>query len=155
MDIKEAIRAGLQELILPQLKRLEDDNLQIRTILDLTNKRLDDVNAHLVDQSRRIDTLRTEIKSEIQELRTELKGDIQDLRTELKGEIHELRTDLKEEIHALSLRMDLMNKRLDDQGARMDRMSEAMVRREEQERLTQRIISLEHKYHFVEQRLAA
>ena len=133
MDIKEAIRAGLQELILPQLKRLEDDNLQIRTILDLTNKRLDDVNAHLVDQSRRIDTLRTE----------------------LKGEIQGLRKELKEEIHALSLRMDLMNKRLDDQGGRMDRMSEAMVRREEQERLIQRIISLEHKYHVVEQRLAA
>ncbi len=144
MDIKEAIRAGLQELILPQLKRLEDDNLQIRTILDLTNKRLDDLTTHLVDQSRRIDALRTE-----------LKGEIHELRPELKGEIQELRTELKEEIHALSLRMDMMNKRLDDQGARMDRMSEAMVRREEQEKLTQRIISLEHKYEFVEQRLAA
>ena len=132
MDIKEAIRAGLQELILPQLKRLEDDNKQIRTILDLTNKRLDDVNAHIVDQSRRIDSLRTELKDEIQGLRSEL----------------------KEEIHSLSLRMDKMNGRIDDIGARMDRMSEAMVRREEQERLAQRVISLEHKYQWVEKRLA-
>lgn len=124
MDIKEAIRSGLQELILPQLKRLEDDNLQIRTILDLTNKRLDDVNAHIVDQSRRIDALRTELKEEVHELRSEL-----------KKEIHEFRLELKEEINGLSLRMDAMNKRLDDQGGRMDRMSEAMARREEQENL--------------------
>ena len=151
MDIKEAIRAGLQELILPQLKRLEDDNLQIRTILDLTNKRLDDVNkrlddvnAHIVDQSRRIDALRTELKEEIHALRTELKEENQALRTELK-----------KEIQGLSLRMDSMNKRLDDQGGRMDRISEAMVRREEQERLAQRIVSLEHRCNWVEQRLAA
>jgi len=124
VDIKEAIRSGLQELILPQLKRLEDDNLQIRTILDLTNKRLDDVNAHIVDQSRRIDALRTELKEEVHELRSEL-----------KKEIHEFRLELKEEINGLSLRMDAMNKRLDDQGGRMDRMSEAMARREEQENL--------------------
>jgi chromosome segregation ATPase len=133
MDIKEAVRAGLQELILPELNRLKDDNLQLRTILDLTNKRLDDVNAHIVDQSRRIDVLRTE----------------------LKEEIHAVRTELKEEIHGLSLRMDSMNNRLDNQSDRMDRMTEAMVRRDEQERLIVRVSTLEHRFEKMEQVKAA
>ena len=129
MDIKEAIRAGLQELILPELNRLKDDNLQIKTILDLTNqrlddvnKRLDDMNAHIVDQSRRIDAVRTELKAEI---------------------------------HALSLRMDSMNKRLDDQSDRMAQIAEAMARREEQERLIIRVTTLEHRFEKMEQSKAA
>lgn len=133
MDIKEALRSGLQELILPELHRLKDDNLQIKTILDLTNKRLDDVNAHIVDQSRRIDAVRTELKEEIQTTRIEL----------------------NERIDSLSMRMDSMNKRLDDQGARMDRMTEAMVRREEQERLTVRMTTLEHRFERMEESIAA
>ena len=140
MDIKEALRTGLQELILPELNRLKDDNLQIKTILDLTNKRLDDVNkrlddvnAHIVDQSRRIDAVRTELKEEIQTTRIEL----------------------NERIDSLSMRMDSMNKRLDDQGARMDRMTEAMVRREEQERLTMRMTTLEHRFDRMEESIAA
>ncbi len=133
MDIKEALRTGLQELILPELNRLKDDNFQIKTILDLTNKRLDDVNAHIVDQSRRIDAVRTELKEEIQTTRIEL----------------------NERIDSLSMRMDSMNKRLDDQGARMDRMTEAMVRREEQERLTVRMTTLEHRFERMEESIAA
>lgn len=33
--------------------------------LDLTNKRLDDINIHFPDQSRRIDELRSELKGKI------------------------------------------------------------------------------------------
>jgi len=42
-------------MILPELKTLQQDVSEIKGILSLTNKRLDDVNTHLVDQSRRID----------------------------------------------------------------------------------------------------
>jgi len=51
----ESIRAGFKELILPELDRIKEGNRNIRAILEVTNKRLDDVNLHLADQSRRID----------------------------------------------------------------------------------------------------
>ena len=55
MEIMESIRAGFKELILPELDRIKEENREIRAILEVTNKRLDDVNLHLADQSRRID----------------------------------------------------------------------------------------------------
>jgi septal ring factor EnvC (AmiA/AmiB activator) len=55
MEVKEAVRAGLQEWILPVLNSIRDDNAQIKTILELTNKRLDDINTHFADQNTRID----------------------------------------------------------------------------------------------------
>ncbi|MBI5183226.1 MAG: hypothetical protein HY999_02555 [Nitrospinae bacterium] len=55
MDIKEAIRSGLKEFILPELDSIKNENREISIKLDMTNKRLDDINLHLVDQSRRID----------------------------------------------------------------------------------------------------
>ena len=55
MEIKESIRAGLKELILTEIDKIREENTEIKTILNLTNKRLDDINLHLIDQSRRID----------------------------------------------------------------------------------------------------
>ena len=57
MDVKEAVIAAFKEMILPEVKTLQQDVSEIKGILSLTNKRLDDVNTHLVDQSRRIDAL--------------------------------------------------------------------------------------------------
>jgi len=54
MEIMESIRAGFKELILPELDRIKEENREIRAILEVTNKRLDDMNLHLADQSRRI-----------------------------------------------------------------------------------------------------
>ena len=55
MDVKEAVIAAFKEMILPEVKTLQQDVSEIKGVLSLTNKRLDDVNTHLVDQSRRID----------------------------------------------------------------------------------------------------
>ena len=79
MDIKESIRSGLQELILPELSKIKEENANIKTILDLTNKRLDDINQHLVDQSRRIDETNKRIdetNERIDNLRVELRTEI-------------------------------------------------------------------------------
>jgi hypothetical protein len=65
--MKELIVSALQELIVPELDRIKEENGQIKAILELTNKRLDDVNLHLTDQSRRIDSIREEVGSEIKE----------------------------------------------------------------------------------------
>ncbi|MDD3582307.1 MAG: hypothetical protein PHW74_14985 [Desulfobacca sp.] len=55
MDVKEAVIAAFKEIILPELKTVQQDVSEIKGVLSLTNKRLDDVNRHLVDLSRRID----------------------------------------------------------------------------------------------------
>ena len=65
--MKELIVSALQELIVPELDRIKEENGQIKAILELTNKRLDDVNLHLTDQSRRIDSIREEVGSEVKE----------------------------------------------------------------------------------------
>ena len=55
MEFVDSLRAALKELILPELDRIKQENVEINAKLGLTNKRLDDINLHLVDQSRRID----------------------------------------------------------------------------------------------------
>ena len=68
MEIMESIRAGFKELILPELDRIKEENREIRAILEVTNKRLDDVNLHLADQSRRIDETNKRIDAVREEL---------------------------------------------------------------------------------------
>lgn len=55
MNVKEAVLAALKELILPELQVIKHEQAEFKATLALTNRRLDDMNAHLVDQSRRID----------------------------------------------------------------------------------------------------
>lgn len=67
MEIKDAIRTTIRELIVPELDKIKEENSEIKAILLLTNKRLDDINSHLVDQSRRIDAVREELSQRIDE----------------------------------------------------------------------------------------
>ena len=55
MDIKETLQSVLKELILPELNTLKTEQVRINERLNGIDKRLADINAHLVDQSRRID----------------------------------------------------------------------------------------------------
>ena len=55
MEIKDAVLAALKELIVPELNSIKNESKEIKARLDLTNKRLDDINIHLADHSRRID----------------------------------------------------------------------------------------------------
>jgi len=55
MNVKEAVLAALKELIVPEIQEIKREQGEFKVALGLTNKRLDDINAHLVDQSRRID----------------------------------------------------------------------------------------------------
>jgi len=66
--MKETIKALLQELILPELKDIKDTLLRHEERLNAINKRIDDINLHLADQSRRIDELRQELTGRINEI---------------------------------------------------------------------------------------
>jgi len=74
----ESIRAAFKELIVPELDRIKEENREIRAILEVTNKRLDDVNIHMADQSRRIDSIREELGQRIDSARKELRSEIKE-----------------------------------------------------------------------------
>jgi hypothetical protein len=50
MDMMEALKKALQEMVIPELIRAE--NAEIKVTLQLTNKRLDNINLQLADHSR-------------------------------------------------------------------------------------------------------
>lgn len=79
MDIKETVGSVLKDLIVPELDKIKEENKEIKAILILTNKRLDDINLHLADQSRRIDESNKRID--------ETNKRIDDLRVELRSEM--------------------------------------------------------------------
>jgi chromosome segregation ATPase len=72
MDIKETVGSVLKELIVPELNKIKEENKEIKTTLVLTNKRLDDINLHLADQSRRIDSVREDLSERIDSVREDL-----------------------------------------------------------------------------------
>ncbi|MEW6490589.1 MAG: hypothetical protein AB1578_22090 [Thermodesulfobacteriota bacterium] len=55
MEMTDAFKRMLHESVLPELGAIRAENAEIKSILQLTNKRIDDIQAQLVDQSRRID----------------------------------------------------------------------------------------------------
>jgi hypothetical protein len=121
MEIMEAIRAAIKELILPDLDRIREESKEIKAILNLNNKRLDDVNLHLVDQSRRIDAVREELTGRLDETNRRIDA-------------------IREE---LTSRIDDTNRFIIKTNLRLDRLYEMVVRREEHVSLTERVIHLE------------
>ena len=69
---KEGVVTAIKNFILPELKEIKDNQTKMSIRLDAVEKRLSDINGHLVDQSRRID----ETNNRIDEVRTELTGRI-------------------------------------------------------------------------------
>jgi len=68
MSTRDVIVGAIKELILPELETMRRDNEELKVRLELTNKRLDDINLHLADQSRRIDEMNKRIDSVRDEL---------------------------------------------------------------------------------------
>ena len=141
MEIADAVRKIFQDMIVPELGKIREENQKIVAILELTNKRLDDVNTHLADQSRRIDDVRSELTSEISSVRSELTLQISGTRSELISRM--------EDIHS-----DLVN-RLDANNKRIDRFFLTAATKEEQARNDARLFRLELGLEEVKQRLAA
>jgi len=143
MDISETVKKVLQEVVVPDLGKIKDENSKILAILDLTNKRLDDVTTHLADQSRRIDETNKridEVRAEFTKRFDETNKRIDDIRAELT-----LRFD---EIHS-----DLIN-RLDANNARIDRFFETAVTKYEHGKMEERVTRLERDIDVIRRQLA-
>lgn len=137
MEIKETVQKLLQEMVVPDLSKIRDENTKILAILEVTNKRLDDVNTHLADQSRRID----ETNKCIDEVRSELGQRIDEVRSELGQRI--------DEIHS-----DLVN-RLDANNARIDHFFETTVTKYEHGKMDERVSRLERGMEVLRRQIAA
>ena len=137
MEIMESIRVAFKEMIVPELDRIKEENREIRAILDVTNKRLDDVNIHLADQSRRIDSLREELGSEIKETNKRIDSVREDLGQRIDSVREKLGFEIKE-----------TNKRI-------DRLYEVIVRRDEHSQVVQRLMTLERDVDELKRKLAA
>ncbi len=70
--VVEKAKKIIQDIVLPELEVIKGENRDIKTILELTNKRLDDITAHLVDQSRRIDEMNRSLIARIDETNNRL-----------------------------------------------------------------------------------
>ncbi len=113
MELSEAIKKALKEMVLPELSQIHEEYREIKTILELTNRRLDDVNIHLADQSRRIDETNKRID-------------------ETNQKIDVIHMDL---IH----RIDGTNKRIDEVVFSIGRLHDVVIRREEHEDLKEKV----------------
>jgi hypothetical protein len=148
MDIIEGVRTAIKEMMLSELDRIREENQEIKAILEMTNKRLDDMNLHLADQSRRIDAVREELGARIETLRIELTARIESVRADLTTRNDETNN----RIDYNNRRMDSMSEKIDD---RLNRLYESIVRREEHSGLERRVLSIEQDVAEMKQRLAA
>ena len=204
MEIKD-IMTALKELVLPELKEIRHEQAELKTALNLTNKRLDDINIHLADQSRRLDETNQRIdavredligrldetnkridtvREELSERLDETNKCIDTVRADLTGRIDMSRAELTSHIDDNTRRIDETNKRIDENSRRIDsiqgelsqriiavhndvilridktndrlnRLYEAIVRRNEHEELKKRLDLLEQDLSAVKQRFAA
>jgi uncharacterized coiled-coil DUF342 family protein len=143
MEIAETVKKVIQELIVPELNIIKAENREIRAILGLTNKRLDDMSGHLIDQSRRID----EINKRIDEINKRI------------DETNKRIDELNKRIDETNERMDHLRVELRDEIAktnmRIDRLYEVIVRREEHEKLESRIARLEQEVSEIRTKITA
>ena len=151
MEIKEAIRSVLKELILPEIESIKSDHQELKAYLDLTNKRLDDVNLHLADFNRRID----ETNKRIDSVRDELLKKIDETNNRISETNKRIDNIYSELInHIDSVRDDLLtiSGKIDH---RLDRLYEVIVRREEHEKLELRVMRLENEVQKLKEKIAA
>ena len=166
MDIIEGVRVAIKEMLLPELDRIREENKEDKATLVMINKRMDDINLHLADQSRRIDAVREELGGRIDAVREEmsgridlLSGRIDSLSENLGSRIDAVREELGARIDHANTMIQETNKRIDSMAQkfdiRMDRLYDVIVRRDEHALAERRIAALEKDVADIRLRLAA
>jgi len=142
MEIVEIIKKVVQELILPEFGTIKKENEEIKGLLQLTNQRLDNMNAHLIDQSRRID----EMNKRIDETNMGLIARMDEMNRSLIARIDETNKRIDETNRWLIARMDGTNERI-------DQLYRVVVRREEQDKLEIRVMNMEREMVVIKEEL--
>jgi chromosome segregation ATPase len=175
--MKDELIQAVKEALLPELKLLTQEVAEVKNTQALTNKRLDDLNAHLVDQSRRIDAVREELSARINSVEDKLTARIDAVRAELGGRIDKLDGRLDklssrlDTLHAdlvgrndavrgeLARRFDALSaefaRRYDDANKRLDGLFGVLIPKEEYYDLSSRMRALERDVEELKRRVAA
>lgn len=154
MEIAEADIDMLREMIRPKPGKIRE-NHRIVASSEFSNKRLDDINIHLMDQSRRID----DTNKRIDKVRSELTSRIDNTNKRIDKVCSELGAQISEVRSMLSLRLDGLRSdpvsRLDANNERIDRFFLTAATKEELARNDERLFRVEQGLEEVRQRLAA
>jgi len=126
MSLMETVADLIKEKVLPELTALKESGARMENRLSGVEKRLDDVNLHLVDQSRRIDAVREELSGRIDET---------------NGRIDSMHTDVIT--------------RIDKTNDRLNHLYEVIVRRDEHVILAEKMERLESEVSEIKRKLAA
>jgi hypothetical protein len=60
MVVIDGVRSAIRKMVLPELGRIREESKEFKAPSFMIIKRLDDVNLHMTDQSRRINATREE-----------------------------------------------------------------------------------------------
>jgi len=137
---KEGVVTAIKHFILPELKEIKDNQAKMSIRLDAVEKRLSDINGHLVDQSRRIDETNKRIDEtnkridETNKRIDETNKRIDEVRTELSERIDEVRTEL-------TGRIDATNNRIDQLTFQVGKIAQEMERIKREESVTSDILT--------------
>ncbi len=148
MDMMEALRTAIKEWVVPELDKIRLENGEIRATLQLTNKRLDDIQAQLIDQSRRID----ETNKRIDKVHDDLLARIDKVHGDLLARVDKVHGDLLARVD--KVHGDLLA-RIDETNGRLNRLYEVIVRREEHQGVIIELQDLKRRVEQIEHRLAA
>lgn len=121
----------IKEFLIPELEAIRQEQ-------SATRERLNAIDLHLVDQSRRIDALNQRI-DETNKRIDETNQRIDKVRDDLLGRIEKVHSDLLMRIDETNKRIDKVQAdyiaRFDETHRRLDKLYEVIVRRDEHDRL--------------------
>ena len=170
MDVGETIRKAIQDFILPELEIIRAENKEIKSVLEITNKRLDDMNIHLADQSRRIDAVREELTQRIDETNQKVDSIHMDMirrMDETNNKMDSIHRDMIIRIDETNKKIDETNtrisglqmelaKRIDEVNKRTDSFfDKTVIHKEKQENIEIRMLKLEEQVQMIKEKVAA
>ena len=159
MEIKEAVVAALKEIIFPELQGLKHGQAELRASLEGIHKRLDDHNAYLVDLSRRVDEVRSELIGRLDKVESGLTARIKEVDSRLDRVESELTTRIDQVRSELTARLDQLYgdliARNDETNRAIARLYEVIVRRDELGVIMDRVSRVEWEVEELKKKLAA
>jgi len=123
---KESLGKDIKDFILPDLKEIKDNQAKMSIRLDAVEKRLSDINGHLVDQSRRID---------------ETNKRIDVVREGLEQRIDETNKRIDVVREGLEQKIDATNNRIDQLTFQVAKIAQEMERIKREESVTSDILT--------------
>jgi len=123
---KESLGKAIRDFILPELKEIKDNQAKMSIRLDAVEKRLSDINGHLIDQSRRID---------------ETNKRIDVVREGLEQRIDETNKRIDVVREGLEQKIDATNNRIDQLTFQVAKIAQEMERIKREESVTSDILT--------------